>query len=82
MNQKSAAELKRWCAILAEGNMALDAVPDGWFTLQQIADARQRNPCTVSVTLRKLLAEGRAQKQTFRIRANTLVRPVAHYKLK
>jgi hypothetical protein len=79
---KQVSELKRWCAILAEGNRVPDTVPEGWFTLKQIAKARKRSPCTVGDTIRRLMAEGKAQKKLFRLRLKERTRPVAHYKLK
>lgn len=86
-HKKSAAivtpdpDLAKWCAVLEAGSAVAEAVPQGWYTIRQLAQARGRSDCATSTIIAKLVEAGRAEKQTFAIKLAKHIRPVPHYRL-
>lgn len=75
-------ELARWCEILSQSAVALDEVPAGWFTVAQLADRLGKSVCNTNERVRRMVAEGRAEKKLYRIQLAEKTRPVPHYRLK
>ena len=75
------ADLAKWCAVLEAGSAVAEVVPQGWFTIRQLAQARGRSDCATSTIIAKLVEAGRAKKQTFTIKLARHTRPVPHYRL-
>ena len=86
-NKKSAAivtpdpDLAKWCAVLEAGSAVAEVVPQGWYTIRQLAQARGRSDCATSTVIAKLVEAGRAEKKTFAIKLAQQIRPVPHYRL-
>ena len=74
-------DLEKWCAVLSAGSAVAEAVPPGWYTIRQLAEARNRSDCATSTIIGKLVEAGRAEKQTFTIKLARHTRPVPHYRL-
>lgn len=74
-------DLARWCAALA-APIVTDEVPPGWHTAKQIAAELGKATPTVGALLCRAVAEGRAERQSFRIRSGQVTRPIPHYRLK
>ena len=75
-------DLARWCQILSQSSIVPDKVPDGWFTVAQLADRIDPSNSNTSERVRKMVAAGKAEKKMFRIQLEEKVRPVPHYRLK
>lgn len=74
--------LARWSKALSSPSVEPEQVPDGWFTVAQLADKLDRSHCNTSERVRKMVAAGKAEKKMFRIQLEQKVRPVPHYRLK
>ena len=74
-------DLARWCEVLEAGSAVAEVVPPGWYTIRQLAEARNRSDCATSVIIYKLLETGRAERKVFTIRLARHTRPVPHYRL-
>jgi len=74
-------DLAAWCAALASP-VALDTVPPGWLTAKELAAKLGKALPTVSTLLTRAVAEGRAERQMFRIQSGQVTRPVPHYRLR
>jgi hypothetical protein len=74
-------EASAWAAALASP-VALDTVPPGWLTAKALAAKLGKALPTVSTLLTRAVAEGRAERQMFRIQSGQVTRPVPHYCLK
>ena len=74
-------DLAKWCAVLEAGSAVAEVVPQGWYTIRQLAQARGRSDCATSTVIAKLVEAGRAEKKTFAIRLAQQTRPVPHYRL-
>jgi len=74
-------EASAWAAALASP-VALDTVPPGWLTAKELAAKLGKALPTVSTLLTRAVAEGRAERQMFRIQSGQVTRPVPHYRLK
>jgi len=74
------ADLAAWCAALASP-VALDTVPPGWLTAKALAAKLGKALPTVSTLLTRAVAEGRAERQMFRIQSGQVTRPIPHYRL-
>lgn len=76
------ADLAQWCAILSGPTIQPDTVPAGWFTCEQLAAKTGKSLCTTQQRVRRMAAEGLAEKKMFRLKLDNYVRPVPHYRLK
>jgi hypothetical protein len=74
-------EASAWAAALATPKI-VDEVPPGWHTAKQIAAELGKATPTVGALLCRAVADGRAERKTFRITAGQVTRPIPHYKLK
>lgn len=74
--------LTRWSKALSSPSVEPEQVPEGWFTVAQLADRIDRSICNTSERVRKMVAAGKAEKKMFRIQLEEKVRPVPHYRLK
>jgi hypothetical protein len=74
-------DLAAWCAALASPH-ATDDVPPGWLTARQLADKLGKPDATVGKLLSRAVAEGRCERQSFRIMAGQVARPIPHYRLR
>ena len=79
---KPDANLAKWCQILSQPVTPVEEVPEGWFTIKQLAKARGRSECATSEQVRRMMEHGLCEKRNFTIRLAERVRPVPHYKLK
>lgn len=84
MKRKITAEelnASAWAAALA-APVVTDEVPPGWHTCREIAATLGKALPTVGALLGRAVAEGRAERKTFRITSGQVTRPIPHYKLK
>ena len=81
-SSKPDANLAKWCEILSSPSITAEQVPEGWFTVAQLAQKVDRSHCNTSERVRKMVAAGKAEKKMFRIQLEEKVRPVPHYRLK
>ena len=58
-----------------------DEVPAGWLTTEEIADSCGRTTQHTSDTLRKMIANGRAERRKYRINRGGVLRAMYHYRL-
>jgi len=79
---KADRELQKWCEVLSQPVAAVEEVPDGWYTVKQLAKARGRSERNTSELIRRMIDLGRAEKRNFTIHLSERVRPVPHYRLK
>ena len=69
-----------WAAALAAPQTP-DEVPPGWHTAKQLAAALGKAGPTIGTMLCRAVAEGRAEKKSFRITTGQVTRPIPHYRL-
>jgi len=81
MKAKPDPDLAKWCAALA-APISEDEVPQGWLTARALAKKIGRAEKTTGNLLRAAVADGRAERQSFRIITGAGVRPVPHYRLR
>ncbi len=79
---KADKQLLQWCEALSQPVTPVEEVPEGWYTIKQLAKARGRSECNTSEQVRRMVEMGKAEKRNFTIRLAERVRPVPHYKLK
>lgn len=79
---KADKQLAKWCDILSQPTTPVEEVPEGWFTVKQLAKARGRSMCNTSEQVRRMVELGKAEKRNFNIQLAERVRPTAHYRLK
>jgi predicted transcriptional regulator len=79
---KADKQLLQWCEALSQSTMPVDEVPEGWFTVKQLAKARGRSECATGEQVRRMVEAGMAERRNFTIRLAERVRPVPHYRLK
>ena len=79
---KADKQLAAWCDILSQPVTPVEEVPDGWYTIKQLAKARGRSECATNEQVRRMIELGMAEKCNFTIRLAERVRPVPHYRLK
>ena len=79
---KADKQLAQWCEALSQPTIPVEEVPEGWFTIKQLAKARGRSECITSTQVRRKIEQGLAEKRNFTIRLAERVRPVPHYRLK
>jgi hypothetical protein len=79
---KADKQLAQWCEALSQSSIPVEEVPEGWFTIKQLAKARGRSECITSTQVRRKIEQGLAEKRNFTIRLSERVRPVPHYRLK
>lgn len=79
---KADKQLAQWCEVLSQPTTPVEEVPEGWYTIKQLAEARGRSECITSEHVRKLVELGKAEKRNYTIRLSERVRPVPHYRLK
>jgi hypothetical protein len=79
---KADKQLAAWCDILSQPVTPVEEVPEGWFTIKQLAKARGRSECITSEQVRRMIDQGMCEKRNFTIRLSERVRPVPHYRLK
>jgi hypothetical protein len=79
---KADKQLAQWCEALSQPTIPVEKVPEGWFTIKQLAKARGRSECITSTQVRRKIEQGLAEKRNFTIRLAERVRPVPHYRLK
>ena len=73
-------DLAAWCAALASRPVT-DAVPPGWFTIQQLSATLRKPRPTICRLVSEATVAGRCEVQKFRVTTGSVTRPVAHYKL-
>lgn len=56
-----------------------DTIPKGWHTAQDLADAWGLSLERASVMLRRSVAKGICERRKFRIKPNSICKPVWHY---
>jgi hypothetical protein len=81
MKAKPDPDLAKWCAALASPVIE-DTVPPGWMTARELAKKLGKADSTMNHLLVRAVAEGRAERQSFRIVSGQVTRPVPHYRLK
>jgi hypothetical protein len=81
MKSKPDPDLAKWCEALA-APIVVDVVPPGWLTLRQLAQKLKKAENTTGSLLRRAVAEGRAERQSFRIVNGQVTRPTPHYRLR
>lgn len=70
------------CKTLTMSSATADIIPEGWYTLQQIARASGMSISHAGRKARALLENGAAERKLFRIKtAASGIKPVPHYKL-
>jgi hypothetical protein len=74
-------DLAKWCRILSTAQ-PVDSVPAGWLTAKEVAAKTGKSGSTIGTQLCRAVAEGRCERQSFRIRTGDHVRPVPHYRIK
>jgi hypothetical protein len=79
---KADKQLEQWCQALSQPTIPVEDVPEGWYTIKQLAKARGRSECVTSTQVRRKIEQGLAEKRNFTIRLSERVRPVPHYRLK
>jgi hypothetical protein len=57
-----------------------DVVPEGWLHVPQMAELMKLPVSTMTHRIKRLMAEGKLQKKSFRIRCGRHTTEVAHYK--
>ena len=57
-----------------------EVVPPGWYSIQQLADARGCSYTRQSQIMRPLVTAGVFEMRKFRIKQNQILRPVNHYR--
>lgn len=62
------------------GSGGVDEVPPGWYTVQQVAQARGVARCTAGEQLRRGVSVGDIERRRFRINCGDRVTAVWHYK--
>jgi len=77
---KPDADLVKWCAALST-SVTTETVSPGFLTAKQIALKLGKAPSTIGTQLCRAVAEGRCERQSFRIATGSVVRPVPHYRL-
>ena len=75
------SSLAKWCEVLSAGQAVAEEVPPGWFTVKQLAEARNRSECITSEQVRRMLERGQVEKRQFTIKLAERIRPVSHYRL-
>jgi hypothetical protein len=76
------SDLRRWCDMLTASSVEPDEVPEGWFTVAELAEQIGKSVCNTSERVRKMVKHNRALRKDFKIQLEQRVRPVPHYKLK
>jgi predicted transcriptional regulator len=79
---KADKQLAQWCQALSQPTTPVEEVPEGWYTIKQLAKARGRSECITSEQVRRMIDQGMCEKRNFTIRLSERVRPVPHYRLK
>jgi hypothetical protein len=74
-------QLLAFCQTLSQPATPVEEVPEGWYTMKQLAKARGRSECVTGEQLRRLMDQGRCEKKNFTIQLAERVRPVPHYRL-
>jgi predicted transcriptional regulator len=75
-------QLRQWCEALSQPSTPVEEVPEGWFTIKELAKARGRSECATGEQVRRMTEQGLCEKRNFTIRLAEKVRPVPHYRLK
>ena len=75
------SSLSAFCAELGKGALQPEKVPAGWFTVNQLAAELDKAPVTISERVRRLVAQGKAERQDYAIQLEQRVRKVPHYRL-
>lgn len=57
-----------------------EKVPKGWYTLVQLGEKLGVHERQAGNYANRFIRCGKAQRKTFRIKAGSMIRPVAHYK--
>jgi acyl CoA:acetate/3-ketoacid CoA transferase beta subunit len=81
MKPKPDPDLAAWCEALASP-IVPDEVPPGWLTARELATKLKKGNSTMNHLLATAVAEGRAERQLFRIASGQVTRPVPHYRLR
>ena len=72
-------ELQKLISAL-ESVTAPDKVPDGWFTLSEIAKSKDKSIAHTSKLMRLARRNGTCDMKKFSIRLGKVIRPCPHYK--
>lgn len=81
--QQNGCSLNQWAQVIAESSFVQpDKIPEGWFTVNDIAKATNVSNTTASRHARLLVANGKAERKSFRLRNGERgVYPVPHFRL-
>ena len=82
MKPKPDAELAKWCDVLSQSRLVSDEVPEGWFTVSQLAAQWGKSDCTIGERVKRLLNDGKVERKDFVIQLHQVVRRTPHYRLK
>ena len=75
----------QWLKAIASASQSrIDKVPKGWFTRDQISQKIKKGSTSTRDYIRKLLQQGKAERQDFYIyiKARKTSTPIPHYKIK
>lgn len=62
-------------------SVASDQVPEGWKTIAQISKEIGRSISTTERLINRLHADGKCERQMFKVASRERTLPIAHYKL-
>ena len=76
---KNNKSLKQLCDALKAS--ITETVPEGWFTMKQIAEAEGLSIEQTTKKIRKNIEDGYISVQKFKINSGSVCRPIHHYSL-
>lgn len=82
MKSKPDTELAKWCDILSQSSVVPEEVPDGWFTVSQLAQQWGKSGCTTGERVKRLHRNGQVERKDFVIQLDQVVRRTPHYRIK
>ncbi len=74
-------EINKLIAALTQTNEP-PKVPEGWYTIKQIAQEMGKSESHVTHILQKARKQGTCETKSFKARTGNIVRPIPHYRLK
>jgi hypothetical protein len=79
---KKDAQLKAWCDILQQTQVAEEVVPEGWLTSRQLAEQWNTSWVNARYRLSSAKAKGLVEERKFRVATTRGPYPVPHYRPK
>lgn len=58
-----------------------EEIPEGWKTASQMAKELGRSHCRVMIALKEGIEKGLVETRMFKVRLNTMSRPVQHFRI-